>query len=353
MTGASMAQGLVCPVPLSETERVLLGHGSGGKLSAALLRDRFLPHLGNATLEPLGDAALLAVQQGELAVSTDSFVVSPIEFPGGNIGSLAVHGSLNDLAMMGAEPIGLTAGFILEEGLPLDVLDRVVAAMGRAARAAGVSVVTGDTKVVERGKADRMFINTTGLGMRRLGVTPGPDRARPGDKILVSGPIGRHGMAIMAEREGIGFESPIESDSATLWPVVKLLLERVGPAVHALRDPTRGGLASALNEIAASSRVGVVLEDGRVPVPGPVAAACEMLGLDPMYVANEGVFTAFIAPDLADEALEAVRSHPLGDGAAIVGTATTEHAGFVILRTGLGGTRVVDLLPGDQLPRIC
>jgi hydrogenase expression/formation protein HypE len=353
MTGPSIAQGLVCPVPLSETERVLLGHGSGGKLSAVLLREHFLPHLGNPTLAPLGDAALLAVQAGELAVSTDSFVVSPIEFPGGNIGSLAVHGSLNDLAMMGAEPIGLSAGFILEEGLPFDVLDRVVAAMGAAARAAGVSVVTGDTKVVDRGKADRMFINTTGIGMRLPGLSPGPDKARLGDKILVSGPVGRHGMAIMAEREGIGFESPIESDSATLWPLVKLLLERIGPAAHALRDPTRGGLASALNEIAASSQVGVVLDDGRVPVPGPVAAACEMLGLDPMYVANEGVFAAFVAPERADEALELLRSHPLGAGAAIIGTATGDHPGFVILRTGLGGTRVVDLLPGDQLPRIC
>ncbi|MFN8651738.1 MAG: hydrogenase expression/formation protein HypE [Gemmatimonadales bacterium] len=353
MTGPSIAQGLVCPVPSVESERVLLGHGSGGKLSAQLLRDHFLPHLGNPTLAPLGDAALLVVQGGELAVSTDSFVVSPIEFPGGNIGSLAVHGSLNDLAMMGAEPIGLTAGFILEEGLPFEVLDRVVAAMGEAARANHVSVVTGDTKVVDRGKADRLFINTTGLGIRRANVRIGPDKARIGDKILVSGPVGRHGMCIMAEREGIGFESPIVSDSAALWPVVKLLLDGVGDAVHAMRDPTRGGLASALNEIAASSQVGVVLEDGAVPVPGPVAAACEMLGLDPMYVANEGVFTAFVAPDRAEEALAIVRSHPLGAGAALVGTATAEHRGFVILRTGLGGTRIVDLLPGDQLPRIC
>lgn len=353
MTGSSIAQGLACPIPLGQTERVLLGHGSGGKLSAALLRDHFLPHLGNPVLAPLGDAALLTVRGGELAVSTDSFVVSPIEFPGGNIGSLAVHGSLNDLAMMGAEPIGLTAGFILEEGLPLEVLDRIVAAMGAAARAAGVSVVTGDTKVVERGKADQMFINTTGLGLRRPDVTVGPDKARVGDKILVSGPIGCHGMAIMAEREGLGFVSQIQSDSATLWPLVKLLLDNLGSAVHALRDPTRGGVASALNEIAASSQVGVALDDGRMPVPGPVAAACEMLGLDPMYVANEGVFTAFVAPDRADEALELLRGHPLGAEAAVIGTATADHRGFVILRTGLGGTRIVDLLPGDQLPRIC
>lgn len=353
MTTTPFAGTLACPVPLSETERVLLGHGSGGKLSAALLRDRFLPHLANPALAALGDAALVGVRGHELAVSTDTFVVSPIEFPGGNIGSLAVHGTLNDLAMMGAEPICLSAGFILEEGLPFDVLDRVVAALGLAARTAGVPVVTGDTKVVERGKADRMFINTTGLGLRRPGPGPTPDRARPGDRVLVSGPIGRHGMAIMAEREGIGFESRIESDSAALWPLVGPLLDLLGPDLHVLRDPTRGGVASALNEIAAASRVGVTLEEGAIPVPAAVAAGCEMLGLDPLYVANEGIFTAFIAPERAEEALALVRSHPLGLGAAIVGQVTSDHPGFVILRTGLGGTRVVDLLPGDQLPRIC
>lgn len=353
MTTTSISRGLSCPVPLSDTERVLLGHGSGGKLSAALLRERFLPHLANPTLSQLGDAALVRLQGGELAISTDTFVVSPIEFPGGNIGSLAVHGTLNDLAMMGAEPVCLTAGFILEEGLPFEVLDRVVGAMGQAASAAGVPVVTGDTKVVERGKADRMFINTTGVGIRRNARGPAPDRARAGDRVLVSGPIGRHGMAIMAEREGIGFESRIESDSANLWPIVRLLLERLGEDVHVLRDPTRGGVASALNEIAGASRIGVALEEGSLPVPTAVAAACEMLGLDPLYVANEGIFTAFVAPGRADEALSVVRSHPLGAGAALIGEVTSEHAGFVILRTGLGGTRVVDLLPGDQLPRIC
>ena len=353
MTATPFAQGLACPVPLAETGRVLLGHGSGGKLSAQLLRDRFLPHLSNPALAALGDAALVSVRGGELAVSTDTFVVNPIEFAGGNIGSLAVHGTLNDLAMMGAEPVCLTAGFILEEGLPFEVLDRVVAAMGQAARAAGVPVVTGDTKVVERGKADRMFINTTGLGLRRAEWVPGPDQGRAGDKVLVSGPIGRHGMAIMAQREAIGFESPIESDSATLWPVVKLLLERLGPDVHVLRDPTRGGLASALNEIAAASRIGVALDEGAIPIPGPVAAACDMLGLDPLYVANEGVFAAMVAPERAEEAVALLRSHPLGAGASLVGELTADHPGFVILRTGLGGTRVVDLLPGDQLPRIC
>jgi hydrogenase expression/formation protein HypE len=353
MTATPGLQGLVCPIPVSETGRVLLGHGSGGKLSAQLLKEHFLPQLGNPALAELGDAALVTVRGGELAVSTDTFVVNPIEFAGGNIGSLAVHGTLNDLAMMGAEPVCLTAGFILEEGLPFEVLDRVVAAMGQAARAVGVSVVTGDTKVVERGKADRMFINTTGLGLRRTQWSPGPALGRPGDVVLVSGPVGRHGMAIMAQREAIGFESPIESDSATLWPLVKLLLERLGSAVHVLRDPTRGGVASALNEIAAASRIGIALDEGVIPIPGPVAAACEMLGLDPLYVANEGIFTALVAPERAEEALAVLRSHPLGEGAAQVGVVTAHHPGFVILRTGLGGTRVVDLLPGDQLPRIC
>jgi hydrogenase expression/formation protein HypE len=353
MTSSPLSGGLACALPHSESERVLLGHGSGGKLSAALLRDRFLPHLGNAALAALGDAALVQVGGADLAVSTDSFVVSPIEFPGGNIGSLAVHGTLNDLAMMGAEPVCLSAGFILEEGLPFEVLDRVVAAMGAAARAAGVPVVTGDTKVVERGKADRLFINTTGIGRRLAGAGPTPDRARPGDRVLVSGPVGRHGMAIMAEREGIGFQSRIESDSAALWPLVRLLLDRLGNDVHVLRDPTRGGVASALNEIAAASKVGVALTEGSIPVPAAVAAGCEMLGLDPLYVANEGIFTAFVAPDRADEALGLMRGHPLGEGSAIVGQVSADHPGFVILRTGLGGTRIVDLLPGDQLPRIC
>jgi hydrogenase expression/formation protein HypE len=353
MTATTTIQGLQCPVPHSQNERVLLGHGSGGKLSAALLRDHFLPHLANPALAALGDAALVSLPGGELALSTDTFVVSPLEFPGGNIGSLAVHGTLNDLAMMGAEPVCLSAGFVLEEGLDFEVLDRVVAAMANAARTADIPVVTGDTKVVERGKADRMFINTTGLGIRRQGWGPGPAQARPGDRVLVSGPIGRHGMAIMAEREGIGFESRIESDSAALWPLVRLLLERLGSAVHVLRDPTRGGMASALNEIATASRVGVALEEGTIPVPAAVGAACEMLGLDPLYVANEGVFTAFVSPERAEEAISLMRSHPLGAESAIIGQVTQEHPGFVILRTGLGGTRVVDLLPGDQLPRIC
>jgi hydrogenase expression/formation protein HypE len=321
-------------------------------MSAALLRDRFLPRLTNPVLEALGDAALVSVGTVDLAISTDSFVVSPLEFPGGNIGSLAVHGTLNDLAMMGAEPVCLAAGFILEEGLAFDVLDRVIASMGDAARLAGVPVVTGDTKVVERGKADGLFINTTGLGRRRLSPGPAPQRAAPGDVIVVSGPIGRHGMAIMAEREGIGFEARIESDSANLWPLVERLVERLGADLHVLRDPTRGGVASALNEIAAAAGVGMVLED-RIPVPDAVSAACEILGLDPLYVANEGVLLALLPAEHADEAVELLRGHPLGREARAIGRVVTAHPGYVILETGVGGSRIVSMLPGDQLPRIC
>lgn len=349
----TLGAGPSCPVPLVATDRIQLGHGSGGKMSAALLRDRFLPHLGNAVLDQLGDAAVLSVHGGDIAMSTDTFVVSPVEFPGGNIGSLAVHGTLNDLAMMGARPLCLTAGFVLEEGLDIALLDRVLASMAAAAGAAEVSVVSGDTKVVERGKADQLYINTTGIGVLRPDFRPAPDKARAGDAILVSGPIGSHGMAIMAAREGIRFEAAIESDAATLFPLVELLREAVGDAVHVLRDPTRGGLASALNEIASASRVGVVLEDGALRVPGPVASVCDLLGLDVMYVANEGVLVAFVAAERAEAALAALRSHPLGAGAVIAGTAVEAHPGMVVLRTGLGGTRIVDMLPGDQLPRIC
>ena len=348
---STLAVGLACPTPAAPAE-VQLGHGSGGTMSAVLIRERILPHLANPALEPLADAALISAGGPELAISTDSFVVSPLEFPGGNIGSLAVHGTLNDLAMMGAEPICITAGLILEEGLAFAVLDRVIGAMAEAARAAGVPVVAGDTKVVERGKADGLFINTTGLGRCRITPAPGPARAEPGDAIVISGPIGRHGMAIMAEREGIGFEARISSDSATLWPLVRRLLDRLGPELHVMRDPTRGGLASALNEIAASARVGMVLHD-RMPVPGPVAAACEILGLDPLYVANEGVFVTLLPANRAEEAVDILRGHPLGREATIIGRVVADHPGYVVMETGVGGTRIVSMLPGDQLPRIC
>lgn len=353
MVRESLAGGPVCPSPAPPTGEVQLGHGSGGKLSARLLRERFLPHFANATLERLADAAVLPVAPGELAVSTDTFVVSPLEFPGGDIGMLAVHGTLNDVAMMGATPVALTAGFVLEEGLPFAVLDRIVASMGHAAREAGVPMVAGDTKVVERGKADGLYICTTGIGSVHADFRPGPDRARPGDVVLVSGAIARHGMAIMTAREGLQFEAAIESDTACLVPLVAALRERCGDAVHVLRDPTRGGVASAVNEIAAASGVGVVLDQHALPIPGPVEAACEMLGLDPLYVANEGVLVAFVEAEAAEAALEALRSQPVGTGAVRIGHVVADHPGMVVMRTAIGGTRVVDLLPGDQLPRIC
>ncbi|HJQ65989.1 MAG TPA: hydrogenase expression/formation protein HypE [Gemmatimonadales bacterium] len=345
--------GLTCPAPSSAPERVQLGHGSGGKMSAALLRDRFLPHFANDVLAQLGDAAVVDIGSHAVAMSTDTFVVQPLEFPGGNIGSLAVHGTVNDLAMMGARPQWLSAGFVLEEGLPFDVLDRIVRAMADAARAAGVLLVTGDTKVVERGKADGVFINTTGIGLRPADFAPAPVRARAGDAVIVSGPLGCHGIAIMTAREGLAFEAEITSDTAALTPLVERLRDRLGAAVHALRDPTRGGLASALNEIAAAAGIGVVLDETALPIPDPVAAACEMLGFDPLYVANEGVLVAFVPEARAEDAVEALHGHPLGHSAARIGRAVAAHPGMVILETAIGGTRVVDMLPGDQLPRIC
>lgn len=347
------AYGLACPAPNASHDQVVLGHGSGGKLSAALFRERFLPHFHNETLVEMGDAAVVGLTAESVAMSTDSFVVKPLEFSGGNIGTLAVHGTLNDLAMMGARPLFLTAGFILEEGLPMEVLDRVVRAMADSARTAGVAIVAGDTKVVERGKADGMYINTTGLGVVESGFRPRPARATPGDAIIVSGPIGAHGMAIMAAREAIGFESDLRSDTACLYPLVERLRDAIGGSVHVLRDPTRGGVASSLNEIAAASNVGVLLDEPAIPVPGPVAAACEMLGLDPLYVANEGVLVAFIGDGRGDDALRVMQGHQLGAEARVIGRVVAEHPGLVAMRTAIGGTRVVDMLPGDQLPRIC
>ncbi len=343
---------LHCPVPLEDSDRVQLGHGSGGKLSAQLVARHFLPPFANPALVQLGDASVVAIPGGELAISTDSFVVHPLEFPGGNIGALAVHGTLNDVAMMGARAVCLTAGFVLEEGLSLAVLDRVIAEMAAAARAAGVPIVAGDTKVVERGKADGMYITTTGVGTVDPAFRPAPARALPGDVVLVSAPIAHHGMAIMAAREGLSFESAITSDTACLMPLVDAL-RPLGGDIHVLRDPTRGGVASALNEIAAASGVGIEITDGALPVPGDVRAACEMLGLDPLYVANEGVMVVFVTEDRADGALRALRAHPLGAEAARIGRVVAAHPRVVALRTALGGTRVVDLLPGDQLPRIC
>ena len=343
---------LQCPTPLNGADRVQLGHGSGGKLSASLLRQQFLPALGNDALARLGDGSLVSVSGVEVVVSTDTFVVSPLEFPGGDIGSLAVHGTLNDIAMMGARPVCLTAGFVLEEGLEIETLERLVRSMAHASAMAGVPVVAGDTKVVERGKAGGLYINTTGIGAADPAFRPTPDQVEGGDVVIVSGSIGRHGMAIMAAREGLAFETTITSDSACLVGLVDLLRD-LGSGVHALRDPTRGGVASALNEIAAASGVGAELDEAALPVPDDVRAACEVLGLDPLYVANEGTLLAFVSEPYASPVLNLLRSHPLGIGATAIGRATHRHPGVVALRTSLGGSRVVDLLPGDQLPRIC
>jgi len=341
-----------CPVPLPAGERILLGHGSGGKLSADLLQSVFLPAIGNPVLNRLEDQAIVTLNGARLAITTDSFVVKPLIFRGGDVGSLAVHGTINDLAMGGAEPLWLSAAFILEEGLPIETLRRVVASMRDAAANAGVQIVTGDTKVVEKGSADGIFINTTGIGLVREGITLSASQARPGDVILVSGMLGDHGIAILAEREGIQFETAVQSDSAPLHTLVASLLEATHE-VRCLRDPTRGGLSSTLNEIAMSSGVGMELLETSIPVREEVRGACEMLGLDPLYVANEGKLVAIVAPDSAETALRALQNHPLGQDACVIGRVTSEHPRMVVMRTPFGTTRIVDMLAGDQLPRIC
>ncbi len=343
---------LNCPVPLPAREKILLGHGSGGRLSAELIRDIFLPAFRNPALERLNDQAVVNINGLRLAVTTDSFVVNPLFFPGGDIGSLAVHGTVNDLAMGGAQPLYMSAAFILEEGLSMETLRRIVDSLQRAAAEAGIEVITGDTKVVEKGKGDGLFINTTGIGVVPDGVSLSSDQARSGDAILLSGPLGDHGIAILAQREGLEFESEIRSDSAPLHGLVAALLDATR-AVRCMRDPTRGGLSSALNEIAAQSGVGMELDECTIPVSEAVKGACELLGLDPLYVANEGKLVAIVAPEAAEKALAALRSHPLGRDAQIIGRVTASHKGLIVLRTVLGTTRIVDMLSGDQLPRIC
>jgi hydrogenase expression/formation protein HypE len=330
-----------------------MGHGGGGKLGNELVEHLFLPAFRNPELENLGDAAVLDVGGARLAMSTDSFVVRPLFFPGGSIGELAVNGTVNDLAVSGAEPKFLSASFILEEGLAIDQLAAIVDAMAKAAATAGVKIVTGDTKVVERGHGDGCYINTAGVGLLRPGISVGPRHAMPGDAILVSGTIGDHGMAILSVREGLEFESQIRSDCAALNGMIADVLAAVGPAVHTMRDPTRGGLASTLNEIALASNIGIAIDETALPVRPEVQAACELLGLDPVYVANEGKAVFFVAPEAADRALEVLRAHPLGKDAALLGHATTEHKRMLVARTAMGATRVIAPMIGEQLPRIC
>ena len=346
-------KGPVCPVPLGEGETVMLAHGGGGKLTQRLIEEVFLPAFSNPALAPLHDGARLELPAGRVAFTTDSYVVRPPFFPGGDIGSLAVHGTVNDLAMCGARPIALSAGYILEEGFPMADLRRVVASMKGAAAAAGVPIVTGDTKVVDRGKGDGIYVNTAGIGVIPDGISIDPSAARPGDVVLINGPIGDHGIAILSVREGLGFDGEIASDSAALHGLVAAILLAGGASVHVLRDPTRGGVASALNEIAGASRVGVRLLESAVPVREAVRGACEILGLDPLYVANEGKCLAIVAPDRADAVLAAMRDHPLGRDSVRIGEVVHSHAGRVVVESAIGGTRIVDMMSGEQLPRIC
>ncbi len=346
-----------CPVPARNGERIVLGHGGGGILSGELIDQVIVPAFGTAPAGGMRDSVLLDTPPelaagGRLAFSTDSYVVSPLFFPGGCIGDLAVHGTINDLAMSGARPLMLSCGFILEEGLEIDSLTRIATAMGAAARAAGVPIGTGDTKVVGRGLADGLYVNTSGIGVVPAGVDIGPTRAQPGDVVIVSGPIGEHGVAIMSQREGIEFGTTLETDSAALHTMVAVLLA-TGIDVHVLRDPTRGGVAGSLTEIADDSGVGIVLDEAAVPVPEAVAAACGFLGLDPLHVANEGKLIAIVAQADAEQALAAIQADAHGRDAAIIGTVTDKHPGMLVGRTRLGATRVIDRPLGEQLPRIC
>ena len=343
---------LTCPTPLASNDMVLLGHCSGGRLSAELLREIILPAFQNPELSGLNDQAAITINGTRIAITTDSFVVKPLFFSGGDIGSLAVHGTINDLAMGGATPLFLTIALIIEEGLPMDVLRKIVASAAEAANAAGVQVVAGDTKVVEKGSGDGIFINTTGIGLVPDDLDLSADRARPGDKIILSGFVGDHGISILAEREGLEFEAEISSDSAALHTLVAEML-RTSHSIRCMRDPTRGGVASALNEIAIQSQVGIELEECTIPLREQVRGACELLGLDPLYVANEGKLIAIVAPEVAEQVVTAMRRHPLGEQARVIGRVTGDHPGGVTIRTSLGTTRIVDMLSGDQLPRIC
>jgi hydrogenase expression/formation protein HypE len=338
-----------CPVPLRDTPTVVMGHGGGGAMSAELVQHLFLPAYGPF---PLGDSAVVPVGASQVAFSTDSYVVKPMFFPGGSIGDLAVNGTVNDLAMSGATPLYLSVAFILEEGTALATVGRIAAAVGAAAQAAGVRVVTGDTKVVDNGSGDGVFLNTAGVGVVAAGVEIGPHRAAPGDAVLISGDIGVHGVAVLSVRQGLEFATGVASDTAPLHALVAAMLA-TGADVHVLRDPTRGGVSASLNEIARTAGVGVDLTERHLPIPSEVADACSLLGLDPLQVANEGKLLAFVPPEAADEVLAAMRAHPLGARAQRIGTCVAEHPGMVVARTALGATRVVTMPIGEQLPRIC
>ena len=342
-----------CPLPLRDYPSIVMGHGGGGKLSAELIEHLFLPAFRNDALENLGDASIVSLAGNRLAFSTDSFVVRPLFFPGGSIGDLAVNGTVNDLAVSGARPLYLSVGMILEEGFPISSLARIVDDMARAARTAEVQIVTGDTKVVEKGHGDGCYVNTAGVGVVSGTEEMGPKRAKAADAIIVSGTIGDHGMAIMSVREGLEFQTTIRSDTAALTGLIEQVLQAGGSSVHVMRDPTRGGVASSLNEIAAASNVGIVIEEKVMPVRSEVRSACELLGLDPVYVANEGKVLVFVAENRAPAVLEAMRAHPLGREAVMIGKVVDQHPGIVVAHTVIGASRVVPMQIGEQLPRIC
>jgi hydrogenase expression/formation protein HypE len=343
---------LSCPVSAPKGEVIVLGHGSGGRLTAELVSKVFLPALSNLLLDRLNDSAEMKIGASRVAFTTDSFVVNPLRFPGGDIGSLAVNGTVNDLAMAGAQPVGLSAAFILEEGFPIAELEAIVQSMRRAADRAGVAVIAADTKVVEHGKADGLFVTTSGIGVVAPGIELGPERIQAGDAVLVSGPIGDHGIAVMSAREGLEFQTTIISDSAPLNGLVSLMLQS-GGAIRCMRDPTRGGVATVINELAKSSGVEILIEETAVPVRDGVRAACEILGLDPLYVACEGRLVAIVDSAAADQVLAAMRRHPLGSDSCRIGTVTRIGAPRVLLQTAFGTTRLLDVLAGAQLPRIC
>lgn len=341
-----------CPIPVAANTHIVLGHGSGGKLSADLMRNIFLPAFGNPALDALNDQASLELASGRVAFSTDSFVIKPLFFPGGNIGELAVYGTVNDLAVGGAQPRYLSAAFILEEGLPIDTLKEVVNAMAEAARRVGVTIVTGDTKVVEKGSGDQIFINTSGIGILPKGVSLSAANVRPGDHILLSGPLGDHGITVLAQREGLELDGDLRSDAAPLHELCAAILG-AAPSVRCMRDLTRGGLSSALNEIAGSASVGMEIQERSIPIQDSVRGACELFGLDPLYVANEGKLIAIVPPAESEVALAAMRSIGVASDARHIGIVTEKYVGLVTMRTELGTMRVVDMLAGDQLPRIC
>lgn len=341
-----------CPAPIQRHETVQMAHGAGGRFSQALMQQVFMPHLSNAFLDLLDDQAKLDLPPGKTAFTTDTYVVSPVFFPGGNIGELAVNGTVNDLAVGGARPLYLSAGFVLEEGLPLSELETIVSSMSEAARKAGVMIVTGDTKVVGRGQCDKLFINTSGIGILRSGIGLSCRNLRHGDSIILSGSVGDHGMAIMTSREGLSFQSGITSDCAALNAMIEAVLDAV-PSVHAMRDPTRGGVAATLNELAVSSSAGIEILEGSIPVKPDVRGACELLGIDPLHVANEGKLVLSVPPENARTVIDVMRTYDCGRDAVVIGSVVDRHPGTVVMLTAFGSRRVIELPLGEQLPRIC